>query len=60
MPVAGRRAETAQLWDGELSFPDLAEDIGAEARPARAITARSATSNGESPPCCTTSTRRPS
>ena len=32
-------AETLQLWDGELSYPDLAEDIAAEARLALALTA---------------------
>ena len=31
-------AETLQLWDGELSYPDLAEDIAAEARLALALT----------------------
>ena len=31
-------AETLQLWDGELSYPDLAEDIAAEARLAHALT----------------------
>jgi len=30
-------AETLQLWDGELSYPDLAEDIAAEARLALAL-----------------------
>jgi len=29
--------ETLQLWDGELSYPDLAEDIAAEARLALAL-----------------------
>jgi transposase len=32
-------AETLQLWDGELSYPDLAEDIAAEARLALALCA---------------------
>jgi transposase len=32
-------AETLQLWDGELSYPDLAEDIAAEARLALALSA---------------------
>jgi hypothetical protein len=32
-------AETLHLWDGELSYPDLAEDIAAEARLALAISA---------------------
>ena len=31
-------AETLQLWDGELSYPDLAEDIATEARLALQIT----------------------
>jgi transposase len=31
-------AETLQLWDGELSYPDLAEDIAAEARLALTLT----------------------
>ena len=31
-------AETLQLWDGELSYPDLAEDVAAEARLALALT----------------------
>ena len=31
-------AETLTLWDGELSYPDLAEDIAAEARLALALT----------------------
>jgi transposase len=31
-------AETLQLWDGELSFPDLADDLAAEARLALALT----------------------
>jgi transposase len=30
-------AQTLQLWDGELSYPDLAEDIAAEARLALAL-----------------------
>jgi transposase len=30
-------AETLQLWDGELSYPDLAEDIATEARLALAL-----------------------
>jgi transposase len=30
-------AETLRLWDGELSYPDLAEDIATEARLALAI-----------------------
>jgi transposase len=32
-------AETDQLWDEEISYPDLAEDIAAEARLALALTA---------------------
>jgi hypothetical protein len=32
-------AQTLQLWDGELSYPDLAEDIAAEARLALALCA---------------------
>ena len=32
-------AETLQLWDGELSYPDLAEDIATEARLALALCA---------------------
>src|SRR5437764_12546818 len=32
-------AETLRLWDGELSYPDLAEDIAAEARLALTLTA---------------------
>jgi transposase len=32
-------AETLQLWDTELSYPDLAEDIAAEARLALALSA---------------------
>ena len=32
-------AETLQLWDGEISYPDLAEDIAAEARLALALCA---------------------
>jgi transposase len=32
-------AETLQLWDSELSYPDLAEDIAAEARLALALSA---------------------
>ena len=31
-------AETLQLWDGELDYPELAEDIAAEARLALALT----------------------
>lgn len=31
--------ETLQLWDGEMSYPDLAEDIAAEARLALALCA---------------------
>lgn len=31
-------AETLHLWDGELSYPDLAEDIATEARLALALT----------------------
>jgi transposase len=31
--------ETLQLWDGELSYPDLAEDIAAEARLALSLSA---------------------
>jgi transposase-like protein len=36
--ILAAAAETLQLWDGELSYPDLAEDIAAEARLALAIT----------------------
>jgi len=36
--ILAAAAETLQLWDGELSYPDLAEDIAAEARLALALT----------------------
>ena len=36
--VLAAAAETLQLWDGELSYPDLAEDIAAEARLALTLT----------------------
>jgi len=38
--ILAAAAETLQLWDGELSYPDLAEDIAAEARLALALTAQ--------------------
>jgi len=37
--ILAAAAETLQLWDGELSYPDLAEDIATEARLALALTA---------------------
>jgi transposase len=37
--ILAAAAETLQLWNGELSYPDLAEDIAAEARLALALTA---------------------
>jgi len=36
--ILAAAAETLQLWDGELSYPDLAEDIAAEARLALTLT----------------------
>jgi transposase len=36
--ILAAAAETLQLWDGELSYPDLAEDIAAEARLALVLT----------------------
>ncbi len=36
--ILAAAAETLQLWDGELSYPDLAEDAAAEARLALALT----------------------
>jgi transposase len=36
--ILAAAAETLQLWDGELSYPDLAEDIAAEGRLALALT----------------------
>jgi transposase len=36
--ILAAAAETLHLWDGELSYPDLAEDIAAEARLALALT----------------------
>jgi transposase len=36
--ILASASETLQLWDGELSYPDLAEDIAAEARLALALT----------------------
>jgi transposase len=37
--LLGAAAETLQLWDTELSYPDLADDIAAEARLALALSA---------------------
>jgi transposase len=37
--ILAAAGETLQLWNGELSYPDLAEDIAAEARLALALTA---------------------
>ena len=37
--ILAAAAETLQLWDTELSYPDLAEDIAAEARLALALSA---------------------
>lgn len=37
--ILAAAAQTLQLWDGELSYPDLAEDIAVEARTALALTA---------------------
>ena len=37
--ILAAAAETLDLWDGELSYPDLAEDIATEARLALALTA---------------------
>jgi transposase len=37
--LLGAAAETLQLWDTELSYPDLAEDIAAEARLALSLSA---------------------
>jgi transposase len=37
--ILAAAAETLQLWDTELSYPDLAEDIAAEARLALGLTA---------------------
>ena len=37
--ILAAAAATLQLWDGELSYPDLAEDIATEARLALALTA---------------------
>jgi len=36
--ILAAAAQTLQLWDGELSYPDLAEDIAAEARLALTLT----------------------
>ncbi|HEX4063154.1 MAG TPA: IS110 family transposase [Streptosporangiaceae bacterium] len=37
--ILAAAAQTLQLWDGELSYPDLAEDIATEARLALALSA---------------------
>lgn len=37
--ILAAAAETLQLWDTEISYPDLAEDIAAEARLALALSA---------------------
>jgi transposase len=37
--ILAAAAQTLQLWDDEISYPDLAEDIAAEARLALALTA---------------------
>jgi transposase len=37
--ILAAAAETLQLWNGELSYPDLAEDVAAEARLALMLTA---------------------
>jgi transposase len=37
--ILAAAAETLQLWDDEISYPDLAEDIAAEARLALALSA---------------------
>jgi transposase len=37
--ILAAAAETLKLWNGELSYPDLAEDIAVEARLALALTA---------------------
>ena len=52
--------ETLQLWDGELSYPDLAEDIAAEARWPSRSAPRSATWTPSSRRCCTRLTPPPS
>ena len=53
-------AETLQLWDGELHYPDLAEDIAAEARLALALCTEIRDLDARSPRCCTRPTPPPS